>query len=300
MQLARVVNEALGLLRATIPATIEFGGHIAREAWTVLADPTQIHQVVMNLCTNAWHAIGDTTGRIEVRLQNIQVDEQFAARHSELRPGSYVCLSVADTGCGMSPETMRRIYEPFFTTKEPGKGTGLGLSVVHGIITSHDGAIVTRSQLGKGTTFDLYFPALANHAAESEQENTSQPQGTGERILIVDDEELLAQMGAKLLSHLGYRAQAMTRPADALNLVRADPQAFDLVITDLAMPGMSGTDLAHEIHRLRPDLPIVLTTGFTATLTEERLREAGVREVLPKPPTARGLTDVVRRALSKT
>ena len=297
VDLRLVVSEPLKLLRATLPATIEFDIALARGLPPVLADPTQIHQVVMNLCTNAGHAMRDRPGRLSVRLVAFEVDAHVARTHPDLHPGSLLRLTVSDTGTGMDRATQERIFEPFFTTKKQGEGTGLGLSVVLGIMQSHEGAITLYSQPGEGTTFHLYFPVQEAGPVETESGKAAAPRGRGQRILLVDDEPALAELGKAMLHQLGYAAESSTDVRAALAQLSADPSAFDLVITDLAMPGMTGVDFARELLRLRPGLPIILTTGYSATLTDQKVRELGIRELLLKPPTLLTLGEVLHRVL---
>ena len=291
-----VVREAVKLLRATVPTTIEFRTDLAKTQ-TVLADASQIHQVVMNLCTNAAHAMKERPGVLTVELAETEVDDHFAQAQADLRPGNYVRLRVADNGRGMSPTTLARIFEPFFTTKALGEGTGLGLSVVHGIIKSHDGGLTVQSQPGAGTTFDLYFPVFEAEVAEPEPGAEPLPCGHGERILFVDDEESLARLGENILKRLGYQVTVLSSVMDALALFREQPDAFDLVITDLNMPVMNGTTFAWTLLELRPDLKIILTTGYSATLTPEAAQELGFRALLPKPSDLRSLAEIVQRVL---
>jgi CheY-like chemotaxis protein len=266
----------------------------------VLANPTQIHQVVMNLGTNAAHAMQDHTGRLVMTLDNCSVDPELAAQIGDLRPGPHVRLSVRDTGHGMDRATMERIFDPFFTTKAPGDGTGLGLSVVHGIMRSHEGAITVRSQPGAGTTFDLYFPAVVSAATEAARAVQEVPQGHGERILFVDDEDALGRLARRLLERLGYTVEVANRPQLALTAVAARPEAYALIITDFTMPELRGTDLAVKLHQIRPDLPILLTSGYSEDLSPARLQAAGIHEVLLKPFSAEDLARAVARALSAT
>jgi CheY-like chemotaxis protein len=228
------------------------------------------------------------------------VDAALAERHAGLRPGDYVRLSVGDTGHGMDAATIGRIFEPFFTTKAPGEGTGLGLSVVHGIMQSHEGVVTVTSQPGQGTCFQLYFPACATEARDRADETAPVPRGRGERILFVDDEELLTGMGKGILERLGYRVTAHTTPHDALAAVRSDPGGYDLVITDLTMPGVTGVDLAREIMTLRPDLPVLLVTGHNGNLTAGQVQALGIRELLLKPLSLHGLALTARRVLDAT
>ena len=295
-----MLKEALKLLRATIPASIEFDISLAADASIVLADATQIQQVVMNLCTNAAHAMTGQTGRLSVKLQNVTVDDAFAAAHESLRAGPYVNLSVRDTGLGMDEATLSRIFEPFFTTKGVGEGTGLGLAVVHGIMHSHDGTVIVHSSENEGTTLDLYFPALANGAVETFAECAKAPQGNGERILLVDDELPLVRIGKVVLEQLGYVVEIHTSSLAALNALRARPESYDLVITDQMMPGLTGVDLAEQARTIRPELPFVLYSGYNTTRTAERAREVGIRELIVKPISPAALGTVVARVLSET
>jgi PAS domain S-box-containing protein len=298
IRLRPVVEECIELLRATIPSTIQFDVSLSGNTPTVLADTNQIHQILMNLGTNAWHAMRDRPGRLQIKLDKFVIDEAYAATQSRLRPGVYTRVSVSDTGCGMDQATQRRIFEPFFTTKAPGEGTGLGLSVVYGIMESHDGAITVYSQPGEGTVFHLYFPARAGETTPLIDEESAIPHGHGERLLFVDDEEILARLGRETLSHLGYAVEIATQPALALALVRADPLHFALVITDQTMPGMTGLELATELKQIRPGLPIILMSGYSRLLTPKRIKKAGVHQLLLKPASIHTLGTAVHASLS--
>jgi CheY-like chemotaxis protein/two-component sensor histidine kinase len=297
LQLGPVVEEAVKFLQSTIPSAIEFKVALNSKIPTVLADATQIHQIVMNLGTNAWHAMKGRSGRLEVKLENFEVDADFAKTQLHVRPGNFVRLSVSDTGKGMDRATINRIFEPFFTTKPPDEGTGLGLSVVHGIMQGHDGAITVYSQPGEGTTFNLYFPAIGGEILDLETHATPIPLGKGELILIVDDEEPLVLLAKRILVWLGYVVETQTSVAEALELVRNGPGRFDLVITDLTMPAMSGIDFAQQLTQIRPGLPVILTTGYPGSLKLEQVREMGIRELLLKPPTIQSMGTMVHRVL---
>lgn len=300
VDLAKVVGEPLALLRATIPATIEFETSIPAGLPPVLADPTQVHQVLMNLGANAAHAMGERAGLLRVRLEPVEVRAEEGGPGAGPRPGPYVRISVADTGRGMAPEVMERIFEPFFTTKAPGEGTGLGLAVVHGVMRAHDGAVRVRSEPGKGTEFELYFPVhVPEQAPLAPGVERPPPRGSGERVWLVDDEASILQVGRIMLSQLGYRVEAASSSKEMLERLRARPESADLVVSDVAMPGMSGPELAEQLARLRPGLPILLMTGYDATLDPERLRGLGVKEVLAKPFTVRDLGFAVKRALDR-
>jgi two-component system cell cycle sensor histidine kinase/response regulator CckA len=298
LRLAPVVDEATKFLRATIPSTIEIRSRVAADVPTVLADPTEVHQIVMNLGTNAWHAMKDRSGRLDVELESFVVDRELAALTPQLREGRYARLSVSDSGKGMDQATLGRIFEPFFTTKVVGEGTGLGLSVVHGIMQSHDGAITVESTLGIGTTFRLYFPAHSSAELIAETQVIAIPKGTGERVLFVDDEAPVANLGKASLERLNYSVETRTDPNEALELIRSEPGRFDLVISDQTMPSMTGIEFARQIKLIRPELPILLTTGYMGQLRIEQLRPLGIGELLPKPLTFRALGEVVHRMLT--
>jgi CheY-like chemotaxis protein len=298
ISLRPIVTESIQMLRATIPASIEFATSLAEDAPTVLADPTQINQVILNLGTNAWHAMKDRAGRIEFKIERCVVDAARAATHSRLRPGLYARVSVSDTGAGMESATLRRIFEPFFTTKPTGEGTGLGLSVVHSVMENHDGAATVYSRPGEGTVFHLYFPAHGGEIGAAQSDEDAVPRGNGESILLVDDEEVLAKLGRELLVGLGYSVEAVTAPEVALALVRDNPWRFALVLTDQSMPGMAGLDLADKLREIRPDLPIILMTGYSGSLAPERIEAARIREVLLKPSSLHSLGSAVHTALS--
>ena len=297
LQLQPIVKECLKLMRATIPTTIDFEAVVAEDLPNVLANANQLQQVLMNLGINAWHAMAERPGRMEVRLEKFDVSLEFSATQPRLRPGVYVRLSVSDTGCGMDPATLRRIFEPFFTTKRAGAGTGLGLAVVYGIMDGHDGVITVHSQLGEGTVFRLYFPPSDGEVAPAPDENGSVPRGHSEAVLVVDDEEVLAVLMQKTLTNLGYDVTHTTNPVVGLAMVRADPQRFKLVVSDQTMPGMTGLNLATEIRQIHSGLPIILMSGYGASLSAERIDEAGVRQLMHKPCLARDLGRAVHAAI---
>ena len=296
VDLPSVVKEALRLLRATLPSTIVFRPQVAAEVHAVLANPTRVHQLLMNLGANAAHAMRERGGVLEVGLDNVEVTPEVAAVVGDLSPGSYVKLTVADTGCGMTPEVIHRIFDPFFTTKSVGEGTGLGLSVVYGIVKDCGGAIAVKSEPGKGSVFTVYLPALAQAAELPPKTAEATPGGT-ERILFVDDEEVLVEMWQELLEDLGYRLIGTTDSRQALELFRKHPENFDLVVTDMTMPGLTGIDLAREILKLRPDMPIILCTGFNELITEEKAKEVGIREYAMKPLALNSIAGLIRKAL---
>ncbi len=295
--LDRVVKEALSLLRASLPSTIEFHVDIALKCPRVLCDTTQIHQVVMNLGTNAAHAMRETGGVFTVTLGPAEADPVLAAAHPQLASGRAVCLTMRDTGCGMDAPTRERIFEPFFTTKPSGEGTGLGLAVVHGIMQSHDGAIVAESEPGVGTEFRLYFPAIETDETDTSRSPFQIPRGRGERILLIDDEASIAQIGQRMLEKLGYHATALASSTSALELFTATPDAFDVIITDLTMPEITGVDLARRILSIDPDKAVILSTGFMRSLDIDRARNLGVKHFIEKPFTLHSLATQLREAL---
>jgi PAS domain S-box-containing protein len=286
--LGSIVEETLKLLRATLPKTIEIRYPGATTTDLVVADPTQLHQVVLNLCTNAAHAIGDGPGVLEVRL-----GEADAGAASKIGP--CVCLAVSDTGCGMAPEVLERIFEPFFTTKRPGEGTGMGLAVVHGIVESHGGKIFVTSEPGRGTTFRVLLPRAREAPAQAV--SIPEPIARGsERILFVDDEEPIVELARKILENLGYRFEGFANPSEALERFRRDPEEFDLIIADLNMPGMTGLDFLRRVVELRPQVPTILCTGLGGSDPSVAGRP-GARRVLAKPLSVRQLATAIRQAL---
>ncbi|MEI7637008.1 MAG: PAS domain S-box protein [Syntrophus sp. (in: bacteria)] len=293
-----IVKEALRLLRSSLPSTVEIRQLYNARHDTVLADPTQMHQVLMNLCTNAVHAMREREGVLEVRLAQDVLSADNPAYHPELKEGAYLQLVVSDTGDGIDPAVKDKIFDPFFTTKEPGEGTGLGLSVVYGIVKDHGGIIFVESELGKGTVFTIHLPLIAADGKLEGQEIISIPNGKG-CILYVDDEEPIAAMGQDMLTSLGYDVTVRFSSRDALEAFRAHPERFDLVITDMTMPNMTGSNLAREILKIRPGLPIILTTGFSERINEEEAKKIGIREFLMKPVSFSGLALAVKRIMDQ-
>jgi len=299
---SHIVKEALKLLRASLPSTIEIEQNIAvvPQGDLVLADPTQIHQVLMNLCTNAAHAMREKGGILHVELANAQLDPDtsLTALHQGIHEGPYLRLTVNDTGHGMDREIMERIFDPFFTTKSAGEGTGMGLAVVHGIVKSHGGLITVNSKPGEGTTFDVYLPKIETDETEKTDHLADAALiGGDELILFVDDEEALADMAQERLNRLGYTVSIMTDSMAALELFRAHPDAFDLVMTDQTMPHLTGVQLATELLKIRPDIPIILCTGFSEIITAEKAKALGIREFLLKPLITRDVARAIRQVL---
>ncbi len=298
VEISDVVAEALKLLRASLPSTIEFRESIDTQCGSVLADPTQIHQVLMNLCANAFHAMKEKGGVLEVQLGLVEVDAEFVRLHTNLHQGTHARLAVSDTGQGMDRETSDRIFDPFFTTKDVGEGTGLGLSVVHGIVRSHGGEITVYSEPGVGTTFHVYIPQSEGEVEEETAEEKAIETGE-ERVLFVDDDEEVAQVAGRMLRRLGYDVTVHTSSLEARDTFRHNPGRFDIVITDQTMPKMTGVELAKELLSIRPDLPIILISGFSQMFTAEKVKSVGIREFIMKPIVAAELSQAIRRALEE-
>jgi signal transduction histidine kinase len=297
LQISSIVKEALKLLRASLPVTIEIRPTIVQEKAMVLADVGQVNQVLLALCTNAAHAMREEGGVLEVGLERCQLSETDGDRPPELEPGPYVVLTVSDTGEGIRPEIRERIFDPFFTTKPVDQGTGLGLSVTHGIVRSHGGTITVSSHPGQGATFRVYLPEMQPaKPVGAGGDLASLPHGC-ERVLLVDDEEGVREVVSALLARLGYRVECCARPDDALRRFESDPQGFDMVITDQTMPHLTGDRLATELLRLRADVPIVLLTGHSDRLADQQAAGLGVRALLFKPVSIRELAVTVRNAL---
>jgi PAS domain S-box-containing protein len=294
-----IVKEALKLLRASLPSTIEIRDQIDSKMAIIEADLTQVHQLLMNLCTNAASAMEDEGGLINVRLKNVDINTLSSTTNSNMDPGPYLKLSVSDTGHGMPPEVLEKIFDPYFTTKEKGKGTGLGLAVVHGIVKRHRGQITVESVPGKGTTFSVYFPII-KRKIEAADKNTveSLPKGN-ECILFVDDEKDLLEIGTQMLSYLGYEVITRSNSLEVLDLFQSQPQRFDLVITDMTMPNLTGDKLAIELMKIRPDIPIILYTGYNESITEEQARKIGIKEFSMKPFVMRDLAETTRKVLNE-
>jgi PAS domain S-box-containing protein len=297
LPLHTIVREALKLLRATIPSTITIQQTIATDA-IILAEPTQIHQVLINLCTNAEYAMREEGGVLQLILEDVEVTEALAQTLTGLPVGPYVRLTVRDTGTGMSPEILERMFDPFFTTKPIGEGSGMGLAVVHGIVTAHGGTICVDSRLGHGTKVEVYLPRAQAPAWDHLMDQGPIPVGR-ETILFVDDEETIVRLGQELLTSLGYTVEVETRSPEALAKFKQDPHRFDLVITDQTMPSMTGEALSRELLRIRPDLPIILCTGFSHIMSAEKAKALGIKAYLMKPLAIRDLAPIVRHVLDK-
>jgi PAS domain S-box-containing protein len=282
-ELEPLVEEALKLVRATLPAMIQIRTQFSDDLPKARMDATQIYQVIVNLATNSAHAIGDKSGLIEVKIDAPTVTDEEVPLYLDVPAGRYVRLRVSDNGCGMEAATLERIFDPFFSTKPTGKGTGLGLSVVHGIISAHRGIIKVYSEVGKGTTFYIYFPAVSDVAAVAPVPERQATVGHGERVLFVDDEGVLLFVGTMALEQNGYVVTGMPNGDAALRELRLNPNGYDVVLTDLSMPGMSGLDLAQQVGKVRPDLPVILTSGYVGPEDQARANQLGVHAILTKP-----------------
>ncbi|MFN2302957.1 MAG: ATP-binding protein, partial [Anaerolineales bacterium] len=300
MKIKLVVEDCLKLLRSSLPSTIQIRLNTETQegADTVYADPTQVHQVLMNLCTNAYHAMRKDGGTLEVSLVNINIDSNSETSLPDLNPGIYHRLSVRDTGCGMEKEIMDRIFDPYFTTKGKGEGTGLGLSVVHGIVKNHEGEITVESELGKGTVFHVFFP-VAEIEGEAEIKEVVEIPGGNERVLFVDDEHATTDVMKKMLERLGYTVKTRTNSLEALEAFQADPDGFDLVITDMTMPYMTGAELARKIMHIRQDIPIILCSGFSEQMNEAKAQKIGIRAFIMKPVIRSELAQIIRDVLNQ-
>lgn len=290
-----IVKETIKLIRASLPATIEIVHKIRAASDTIMGDAGRIHQVLMNLCTNAAHAIGKEVGILEICVTDVNTDVSYP----DLEPGHYLKLIVSDTGHGMKPSVAEHIFEPYFTTKPVGEGTGLGLAVTHGIVTSFGGTIRVNSEPGKGSTFEVFFPIVESMTEPKTSVALSIPKGT-EHILFVDDERSIAEMEKLMLEGLGYRVSVKTDSVDALEAFRLHPEAYDLVITDMTMPILTGDKLARELMRIRPDIPVILCTGYNKQITEEKAKRLGIREFFRKPVPMKDIARAIRRVLEGT
>jgi PAS domain S-box-containing protein len=298
MRMQPVIEEALTLIRSTISTSIEIKQTVSPDCGIIKADPTQIHQVVMNLTTNAYHAMEDSGGELKVGLKEIELGEQDLPIQ-DMQPGSYACLTVADTGTGIDKDVKEKIFEPYFTTKEIGKGTGMGLAVIHGIVKNVGGSIHVYSEPGKGTEFHVYLPIEKSSFNQQETQTKEPIQRGTERILLVDDENAIISMEKQMLERLGYQVVSRTSSVEALEAFRENPDKFDMVITDMAMPNMSGEKLASELIKISPDIPILLCTGFSERMPEERAATLGIKGFLMKPIVMTDLSQKIREVLDE-
>jgi PAS domain S-box-containing protein len=299
VRLHYILREGMKLLRASIPTTVEIKLDLPVKGPLVLADATQIHQVVMNLCTNAAQAMDGTDGKLTLRQKSIEYDDRAMLFHPDLKKGRYAVFTVQDSGTGMDAVTLKRIFEPFFTTKGPGKGTGLGLAIVHAIVKNHGGVTKVQSQVGKGTQVDVYLPIYEGEEESVKLEEIKESLGSSERIMIVDDEPQLLDALTELLKGLGYRAFPFTNPTDALKAFENDPNGYDLLITDHTMPHMTGIVLTNKILQVRKDLPVILMTGYDQMEGPEKLKSLGIHTVLLKPFKKSAFGEILRNVFKK-
>ena len=292
-----IIEESIQLLRASLPATIEIVHHIDKQSGATKGDATQIQQIIMNLCTNAFHAMEETGGKLEINLTEVDIDVESDLDREGVKTGRYLQLEVVDTGIGMQPNVMERIFEPYFTTKDQGKGTGLGLSVTHGIVKSHGGDIRVASQPGKGATFQVYLPLVEKIAEKTDNKLSVTSAKGAEHILLVDDEKQILDLGKKSLQRLGYRVTVRSNGPEALEAFGNRPDQFDLVIADMTMPGMTGIDLAPKLRRIRSDIPVILCSGFSEVVSETKIKALGINHYIQKPIALKDLSHKIRRVL---
>lgn len=298
INLAAVMKEVLSLVRVSLPANIEIDSERAAQPSFVLADPIQISQILMNLCLNGAHSMGTTGGVLEVSLLDVKMDRESMKDYPDLTSGQFVRLRVRDTGSGIPPQVIKRIFDPFFTTKQVGEGTGMGLAVVQDIVTRHGGMISVDSVLGQGTSFDIYLPRIPDVLETQEIVKVPVAKGS-ECILFVDNESSICELFRENLKHLGYTTVTQTSSREALNMFLKAPDQFDLVITDLSMPQMNGERLAQELLSIRPDIPIILCTGFNQAFADEHVKAIGVQGSLLKPFTQSDVANTIRRVLDR-
>ena len=296
MQVSIITKEVLKFIKSSIPTTIQINDEINSDSF-IMGSPTQVHQILMNLCTNAAQSMEQNGGILEVSVNDTTID--MMAMIPDLKPGEYIEIKVADTGMGISPQNIHTIFEPYFTTKAVGEGTGMGLAVVHGIVENYGGQITVNSTIGKGTTFSIYLPITKKRKAHTPSEKEDLPLGN-ENILFVDDEAPIAKMGSKALEQLGYSVITRTSSVEALELFRSKPQAFDLVISDMTMPNMTGDKLAGELMKIRPDISVILCTGYSKKISEESAADIGIKALVYKPVVKADLAKTVRKVLDES
>jgi len=298
VKITLIIKEVLKLLRSSIPTTIDIQYNFKTESDVVFADPTQVHQIILNLCTNASHAMRKKGGVLEIELDQLDLRSEAIIQFDGLVPGVFLRLTVRDTGHGIDPEIINKVFDPYFTTKEVGEGSGMGLAVVHGIVKRHGGDIKVESELGKGTTFYVLLPKSEADISPVEDHKIELLRGT-ERILLVDDEKNMIDAIQPMLENLGYKVTARTSSIDALEAFRYDPKAFDLIITDMTMPNMTGKELASELKRMRPDMPVILCTGFSDQIDEKRATKMGINAFIMKPTVKSEMAKTIRKVLDK-
>jgi PAS domain S-box-containing protein len=297
LQPTSIVQQVISLLRPSLPTTIEITQDINAKTGLIFGDPTQIHQILMNLCTNAFHAMEETGGNLDISLKEIDLRREDINPELPIEAGTFIQLSVGDSGVGMTQQVKDKIFDPYFTTKGVGKGTGMGLSIAHGIIKSYGGFITLSSELNKGTTFNVFLPVVNEEELPAREATQQIPVGI-ERVLFIDDEDVLADMGKNMLERLGYHVTVRKSSLEALETFQNQPDQFDVVITDQTMPGMTGVDLARRMLQIRPDIPIILCTGYSSIISEEKAKSFGIREFAFKPVQKRDIAMLIRKVLN--
>jgi len=293
---ASIVTKAITLLRPTLPSTIEITQDIDTKTGLIFGDPTQIHQILINLCTNAFHAMEETGGRLDISLKEVDLSREDITTEPHIDTGTFIQLSVGDSGAGMTQEVKDKIFDPYFTTKGVGKGTGMGLSIVHGIIKSYGGFITLSSEPSKGTVFHVFLP-IVNEEVLLDREATQQIPIGKEKILFIDDEDILADMGKDMLERLGYQVTVRKSSLEALETFQNQPDHFDLVVTDQTMPGITGADLARRMLQIRPNIPVILCTGYSSVISEEKAKLIGIRKFALKPLSKKDIATLIRKVL---
>ena len=297
IRLQSLIKETLKMLRSSLPTTIDIISDLDSNCGAVLIDPTHAHQILMNLCTNAHHAMETTGGILSIAFKGVRIDSDSRQGALGLVPGEYAELTVSDTGHGIGPDLIDKIFDPYFTTKEVGKGTGMGLSIIHGIIADCGGAITVESEPGKGTSFHVYLPVIEREGVPLDKDAEETPPRGKERVLFIDDEELLAQMGKEMLERLGYHVTVRQSSLEALSTFQGCPEAFDVIVTDQTMPNMTGADLARRMLQIRPDIPIILCTGYSSLVDQDSAAALGVKEFALKPLTRGRIARLIRKVL---
>jgi PAS domain S-box-containing protein len=296
VHLHQVIEDVLNFIQASLPTTITIEQQLIGKSDTVLCDPTQIHQVLTNLCTNAYHSMRETGGTLSVTLKAVELDSDDTAQYPELEPGVYNRITVSDTGLGMDETTLERIFDPYFTTKEQHIGTGLGLAVTRSIVKKYAGVILVSSELGKGTTFTVFLPRQVDSAIDETDKTNPMPSGQG-RILFIDDEQALVDLGSEMLKNLGYHTECFTDPLQAQEIFNRQPNYYDLVITDMTMPQMTGAQLSKNLLKIRKEIPIILCTGFSERISDDRAKKIGIKALEMKPLQMHELAATIRMVL---
>ncbi|MBF0469194.1 MAG: PAS domain-containing protein, partial [Desulfamplus sp.] len=299
MKVTPVIKESMELMRSVLPSNIKINYDIDPDTGIIMSDPAQLNQIIVNLCTNACHAMEEKGGMLDIRLQNVSFDKTVQERSPDLKQGDYICLSVRDSGIGIPADIIEKIFDPYFTTKEDGKGTGLGLSIVHGLVKSHGGHISVYTEINKGTCFNVYFPRIYEQGkTDRHVKENSAPSGT-ESILMIDDEIVILKMQRRILERLGYRVTTISSSVEALKIFTESPNLFDLIITDMTMPDLTGDNLALAVKDVRPDIPVILCTGFSNKIEDKDMLKPAIDEILTKPVGYQMLARTVRKLLDR-